>query len=58
MVADGDESALGQMVELLFVVDAEFNLEIVDEHTADEFRAGSVAAACMHGVYLVDLQEV
>lgn len=58
MVADGDEGAGGKILQHVLSVDAQLDLELVDEQALDEFRARGVAAGAVDSVDLVDRQKV
>jgi hypothetical protein len=46
------------MVELLFVVDPQTDLELFKQEPTGKFRSGGVAAFGMHGIYFVDRQKM
>lgn len=58
MVADGDKRPFFKTGEYVFVVDAQLDFEIVNQHTLYKLGAGRVAATAMDGVDLVDRKKV
>ncbi len=58
MIADGDESTFRQVVEHILSVNAELDMEFLEEKAAHEFRSGSVAAFGMNSVDFVNGEEM
>ncbi len=58
MIAHGDKRAVLEGGQDILVVDTQLYLEVVDEHTPHEFRAGSVAIPAVNGIDLVDRKKM